>query len=106
MKTKQYLYLLITSVIMLLQTSCSPDSFSLGDKDLSADDLVEGIAYEIKHDAANPNSIIVKSLLPNRYSVTIDTPQGRYQSDEVTLKMPFKGTYKVRMGAETRGGFV
>ena len=106
MKTKQYLYLLITSVIMLLQTSCSPDSFSLGDKDLSADDLVEGIAYEIKHDASNPNIIIVKSLLPNRYSVTIDTPQGRYQSDEVTLKMPFKGTYKVRMGAETRGGFV
>lgn len=71
MKTKQYLYLLITSVIMLLQTSCSPDSFSLGDKDLSADDLVEGIAYEIKHDASNPNIIIVKSLLPNRYSVTI-----------------------------------
>ena len=91
---------------MLFVSGCSPDSFSLGEKELSPDDLVEGIAYEVKHDVSNPNIIIVKSLLPSSYSVTMDTPQGRYQSNEVTLKIPFSGTYKVRMGAETRGGFV
>ena len=106
MKTKQSIYLLAVVVMMLLATGCSPDAFSLGGKDLSSDDLVEGIAYEIKHDVSNPNIVIVKSLLPSGYAVIMDTPQGRYQSSEVTLKIPFSGTYKIRMGAETRGGFV
>ena len=106
MKTKQSIYLLAVVVMMLLVTGCSPDAFSLGGKDLSSDDLVEGIAYEIKHDVSNPNIVIVKSLLPSGYAVIMDTPQGRYQSSEVTLKIPFSGTYKIRMGAETRGGFV
>ena len=106
MKTKQSIYLLVILVMMLFVSGCSPDSFSLGEKELSPDDLVEGIAYEVKHDVSNPNIIIVKSLLPSSYSVTMDTPQGRYQSNEITLKIPFSGTYKVRMGAETRGGFV
>ena len=73
MKTKQSIYLLAVVVMMLLVTGCSPDAFSLGGKDLSSDDLVEGIAYEIKHDLSNPNTVIVKSLLPSGYAVIIDT---------------------------------
>ena len=65
MKTKQSIYLLVILVMMLFVSGCSPDSFSLGEKELSPDDLVEGIAYEVKHDVSNPNIIIVKSLLPS-----------------------------------------
>ena len=106
MKINKYIYSLAAFVMILFMAGCSPDEYSLGDRDLTSDDLVEGLAYSVTPDAKNPNIIVVKSLLPSNYSVTFDTPQGRYNSNEVTLKIPFSGTYKVRVGAETRGGFL
>ncbi len=106
MKINKYICSLAAFAMILFMAGCSPDEYSLGDKDLTSDDLVEGIAYSVTHDAQNPNIVVVKSLLPSRYSVTFDTPQGRFQNNEVTLKIPFSGTYNVRIGAESRGGFV
>ena len=106
MKINKYICSLAAFVMILFMAGCSPDEYSLGDKNLTSDDLVEGIAYSVTHDAQNPNIVVIKSLLPSNYSITFDTPQGRFQSNEVTLKIPFSGTYNVRIGAETRGGFV
>ena len=106
MKINKYICSLAAFVMILFMAGCSPDEYSLGDKDLTSDDLVEGVAYSVNHDAQNPNIVVIKSLLPSNYSITFDTPQGRFQSNEVTLKIPFSGTYNVRIGAETRGGFV
>lgn len=106
MKINKYICSLAAFAMILFMAGCSPDEYSLGDKDLTSDDLVEGIAYSVTHDAQNPNIVVVKSLLPSHYSVTFDTPQGRFQNNEVTLKIPFSGTYNVRIGAESRGGFV
>ena len=98
----------LMSAVMLLFTaaSCSPDSYSLGTKDISSEDLVEGIAYSITHDEANPNIIHLASLLPSNYQALWEHPQGRSRASEVTLNIAFPGTYTVRMGVETRGGVV
>lgn len=105
MKINKYIYSLVAAFAFLF-TACSPDTYSLGDKNLTSDDLVEGVAYTIEHDASNPNIVYLKSLLPSSYTILWDEPQGRSQLANVTLKMPFAGTYKVRMGVETRGGVV
>ncbi len=106
MKLMNKIYLLLAAVMMMVVVSCSPDSFSLGGKDLSSEDLAENIAFTVTHDESNPNIVKFKSLLPSGYSVVFDTPQGRFQQDEVSLKIPFNGTYQARMGVETRGGFL
>ena len=78
MKITKYIYSLLAVVMMAFMTGCSPDEYALGEKDLSSDDLVEGIAYTITHDSNNPNIIYLKSLLPSNYAVTFDIPQGRF----------------------------
>lgn len=105
MKFRKYLYTLLASVALLF-AACSPDDYSLGSKDVSSDDLVEGIAFEITRDASNPNIVTFTSLLGSNYTVLWDHPQGRAQGSTVTLKIPFSGTYTMRMGVETRGGVV
>jgi hypothetical protein len=87
-------------------TSCSPDEFSLGKADIAPKDLVEGIAFKIEHDAANPNIVYLKSLMGNQYTPLWNHPQGRSQEQTVTLKIPFAGDYEVQFGVETRGGIV
>ena len=94
------------AVLALLVAACSPDDYSLGDKNITSDDLVEGLAYTLTHDSSNPNIVYLKSLLPSSYTTLWDTPQGRSQEAEMTLKMPFAGDYQVRMGVETPGGVV
>ncbi|WP_278989324.1 hypothetical protein [Segatella bryantii] len=106
MKITKYIYSLLAVVMMAFMTGCSPDEYALGEKDLSSDDLVEGIAYTITHDSNNPNIIYLKSLLPSNYAVTFDTPQGRFQANSATLKIPFNGEYQARIGVTTRGGFL
>ena len=95
MKTKNIIFtaLLFLSAIM---TGCSPDEFSLGGQTVSPDDLAEGVAFTIEHDANNPNIIYLKSLMGAKYTVLWEHPQGRSQEPEVTLKMPFAGTYTVK----------
>lgn len=105
MKTKNIIFtaLLFLSAIM---TGCSPDEFSLGGQTVSPDDLAEGVAFTIEHDANNPNIIYLKSLMGAKYTVLWEHPQGRSQEPEVTLKMPFAGTYTVKFGVETSAGVV
>lgn len=101
---KIFLFLFIGT--MMLLASCSPDEYGLGNTDVKPADLVEGIAYKIEHDAANPNIVYLKSLMGSKYTPLWSHPQGRSQEQTVTLKMPFAGTYNVVFGVETRGGVV
>ena len=86
--------------------SCSEDTFSLPSPDIKAEQLVEGVAFSVEHDSQNPNIIHLKSLMPEQYSVAWVTPQGRRSTSEVTLQIPFDGSYEVQMGVNTRGGYV
>ncbi|NDV94913.1 hypothetical protein D0T84_08285 [Dysgonomonas sp. 521] len=92
--------------MVVLLSACSPDDHSLGAVDVTPDDLVEGIAYTVTHDASNPNIIHLKSLMGSGYTSLWETPQGRSQKQEMTLKMPFPGTYTVTFGVQTRSGVV
>ncbi len=106
MKLVNKIYSLLAAIMMLFVISCSPDEYSLGEKDLAPEDLAVNLAFTISHNANNPNIVEFKSLLPASYSVVFDTPQGRFQEKEVSLKIPFNGTYQARIGVETRGGFL
>lgn len=96
----------LLSIVAIMVTSCSPEEFALGAKAVKSEDLVEGIAYKIEHDATNPNIVYLTSLMGTQYTPLWNHPQGRSQEQKVTLKMPFAGTYKVQFGVETRGGAV
>ncbi len=92
--------------LMLIGYACSPDESNLGAIDVDSNELVEGIAFKIEHDATNPNIVYLTSLMDSRYTPLWDHPQGRSQSKKVTLKIPFAGTYNVKFGVQTRGGIV
>jgi hypothetical protein len=89
-----------------LITSCSPDEITPESADVTPEDLVEGIAFKIEHDAANQNIVYLKSLMGSQYTPLWTHPQGRSQEPTVELKMAFAGTYEVRFGVQTRGGAV
>lgn len=93
-------------IFTLIFAACSPEDFALGMKDVKPEDLVEGIAYKIEHDASNPNIIYLTSLMGNKYTPLWNHPQGRSQEQKITLKIPFSGNYEVQFGVETRGGIV
>ena len=105
MNLKSYIYLFIASMAVFF-SACTPDEFDLGAKDVTADDLVEGLAFTITHDANNQNIVYLESKMGNSYSALWDHPQGRSQANKVTLKIPFDGVYTVRFGVQTRGGAV
>ncbi|MGM9779669.1 MAG: hypothetical protein ACI3ZD_15270 [Prevotella sp.] len=105
MKLK-YLFLSFVASIAMMFTACSPDEYDLGAKDITAADLVEGVAFSITHDAQNPNIVYLENLMPGRYKAIWEHPQGRSLSNKVTLKIPFAGEYEVKFGVETRGGYV
>ncbi len=86
--------------------SCSEDTYSLPSPDINVEQLVEGMAFSVEHDASNPNIIHLKSLMPSSYNVAWVTPQGRRNTKEVTLQIPFDGEYEVQMGVNSRGGYV
>ncbi len=93
-------------ILVLLVGSCTPDEISMGEKEIQPGELVEGIAFTIEHDATNPNIIYLKSLMDSRYTPLWNHPQGRSQEKEVTLKIPFAGSYEVKFGVLTPGGYV
>lgn len=98
---------ILTAVLVLfVGYSCTPDEFELGDADVAPGELVEGIAFEIEHDASNPNIVYLTSKMDSRFTPLWDHPQGRSQDKKVTLKMAFPGTYEVKFGVQTRGGIV
>ena len=107
MKIKRYLYMMVAALTMFLGfAACSPDEYKLGDNNISPDDLQEGIAYTITHDEQNPNIVYLENKLGSQFNAQWETPQGRFQGDKVTLKMPFAGTYEVTFGVESRAGVV
>ena len=105
MKLNYYIYSLIAGVLLMF-SACTPDEYEMGSKAFAPEDLVEGVAYSVTHDANNPNIVYLKSLLGPEYTPLWEHPQGRSQEAEVTLQMPFEGTYEVTFGVETRGGVV
>lgn len=101
------IYSLLTALIMLAFTAaCTPDDVKPAGQDIKAGDLVEGVAFSVTHDAANPNIIHLKSLLPTSYQVYWQHPQGQSQKHELDLKIAFNGSYEVTFGVITRGGLV
>ena len=107
MKLFHKIYSVLAALTIVFgMAACSPDDCTLGDTGLTKADLNEGKGFTITHDESNPNIVTLKSLLPSNYQVLWDEPQGRVQGSEVTLKIPFAGTYACRMGVESRGGIV
>jgi hypothetical protein len=90
----------------MLFFACTPEQYDLDAKDVTPDDLVEGLAYTITHDPVNPNIVYLESKMGDRYTALWEHPQGRSQEKKVTLQIPFDGTYTVRFGVQTRGGVV
>ena len=82
--------------------ACSPDEYSLGEKNYSVEDLVINNAYTVTIDG---NYVHLKSLVPDCTPLWI-TPNGRSQNSEMTLSLPFAGAYEVTFGVETKGGVV
>lgn len=104
MKINKLIYA-FTAALLSFFVSCSPDDYSMGNKDLSAEDLVEGIAYSVTVDNST-NTVTLKSLLDNSYQCFWVTPNGNSKGSEVTLQLPFSGDYEVEFGVDTRGGVV
>ncbi len=105
MRLKSSIYLFVASILMLF-SACTPEQYDLGAKDVTPDDLVEGLAYTITHDPVNPNIVYLESKMGNNYTALWEHPQGRSQEKKVTLQIPFDGVYTVRFGVQTRGGVV
>ena len=105
MRLKSSIYLFIASILMLF-SACTPEQYDLDEKDVTPDDLVEGLAYTITHDPVNPNIVYLESKMGNSYTALWEHPQGRSQEKKVTLQIPFDGTYTGRFGVQTRGGVV
>lgn len=105
-KTFKYLSCLLLGALAVGAWSCSADEYSMPQPNITPEELVEGVAFTVEHDATNPNIIHLTSLVPASYQVTWETPQGRKNGPTATLSMPFDGEYQVKMGIDTRGGYV
>lgn len=103
MKLKSYIYSFVAGTLML--AACSPDEHNLGEMTYVADDLVQGIAFSVTPDAADPNTIHLKSLVKG-VTPLWETPQGRSQKENMTIQLPFAGDYNVTFGVMTPAGSV
>ena len=105
-KTFKYLSCLLLGALAVGAWSCSADEYTMPQPNITPEELVEGVAFSVEHDAANPNIIHLTSLMPASYQVAWETPQGRKTGATASLSIPFDGEYEVKMGVDTRGGFV
>lgn len=101
MKLHYYIYSLIASLLLIV-SACTPDEYDFGKQTYVADDLVEGIAYSV---TVSGNQVSLKSNITGCTPLWV-TPQGRSQSSELTIELPFAGSYEVTFGVETPGGIV
>lgn len=101
MKLNHYIYSLVAGLVLML-SACSPDEYDLGTKKYVSGDLVEGIAYTVTIEG---NQVHLKSKISGCTPLWV-TPQGRSQESELTIGLPFAGSYEVTFGAETPGGVV
>jgi len=104
MKTKNYIFSLLSAICLLFVVGCSPDKYSLGDTNYISEDLVEGVNFSVS--VAEDNTVTLKSLMDKSYHCYWKTPNGYDQGDEVTFSVPFAGEYEVSFGIDTRGGVV
>ncbi|MDE6269982.1 MAG: hypothetical protein K2M12_03895 [Muribaculaceae bacterium] len=106
-KAFKYLsYMLAGAALAVSAWSCSDENYSMPAPNITPEELVEGVAYTVEHDAQNPNIIHLSSLMPDSYQIAWITPQGRKNGRTATLNIAFDGTYEVQMGVDTRGGYV
>jgi hypothetical protein len=75
MKLNKYIYGFVAALVLLFTASCSPDDYNIGNKDLTAADLVEGVAFSVTIDQST-NSVTLKSMLDNSYQCFWVTPNG------------------------------
>ena len=45
------LYIALLATLVTLLSACTPETYELGSQDIVSDDLAEGIAFSITHDA-------------------------------------------------------
>lgn len=106
-KAFKYLsYMLVGAACAGAAWSCTDETYSIPEPNITPAELVEGVAFTVDHDADNPNIIHLKSLMPAEYQIAWVTPQGRKTGKEASLSIPFDGDYQVQMGVDTRGGYV
>ena len=106
-KAFKYLsYMLVGAAVATTTWSCTDEDYNMPEPNISSEELVEGVAFSVEHDAQNPNIIHLTSLMPESYQVAWITPQGRKTGSTASLSIPFDGTYEVQMGVGTRGGYV
>lgn len=101
MKLNRYIYSLIAGLILML-SACTPDKYDMGGKTYVSGDLVQGTAYTV---TISGNQVHLKSNISGCTPLWV-TPQGRSQESDLTIELPFSGTYEVTFGAETPGGIV
>lgn len=87
---------------VLLLGACSPDDYSMGGAQYTSADLVSPSAYTVD---VNGNFVTLTSKITGCTPLWI-TPNGRSQSSQLTIELPFAGDYEVTFGAETRAGAV
>ena len=67
MKTKNLIYSVLASIVMLL-AACTPDSDSMGAVDLTTAQLAENTGFSVNVDQST-NQVTFTSSLPSSYSV-------------------------------------
>ncbi len=97
-----HIYMLFLALAMFVLAACSPDSYSLGSKNYSSEDLVKDKAYTV---AIDGNVVTLKSLITD-CTLLWKTPNGASQQKEFSIELPFAGDYEVTFGVETPGGIV
>lgn len=85
---------------MLAFTACQPDEYEFGAAQYAAADLTVNKAYTVTIDG---NKVTLKSNIKGCTPLWV-TPSGRSQEEELTLELPFAGTYEVTFGASTSAG--
>lgn len=105
MNLKYFYSLMAGTMAVVAVSSCSPDDHELAAPSVTPADLVEGKAFTVTPDANDPNIIHLTSLMKGVTPVW-STPQGRSQSTEMTIELPFSGEYEVTYGVITQAGTV
>jgi len=86
--------------VILLFSACTPDTYKLGALANKSD-----LKFTVAPSSTNPNDIVLTSLTPNVTPQWV-TPFGNSTRVKDTVNIPFPGTYTIKYGIESAGGFV
>ena len=94
MKLNYSIFSFIASVLFMF-AACMPEEYELGKKELEPADLVEGIAYSVTHDPANPNislnislSVYIEYLHSGKFLLQYIQYISWIEADTINIKMP------------------